>query len=114
MYRHFGVTQDYFRWEKARFLFPLRVLRGFVHAGKIPVHLGWMQEQTSVAHTARPRLPDVTSTGEPGFGKLHHRISGRGRTLAVSLVQRGISCSVCIRVGRAQQRYGGGGTVTCR
>ena len=56
MYRNFvlgfGGTHDYFRWEKARFLFPPRVLRGFVHAGKIPVHLGWMQEQTSIKEWA--------------------------------------------------------------
>ena len=30
----FGVTRDYFGWEKAVSLFPPRVLHGFVHPGK--------------------------------------------------------------------------------
>ena len=55
MYRNFvlgfGVARDYFGWKKAVSLFPPRVLHGFVHAGKIPAHLSWMQEQTSLGHS---------------------------------------------------------------
>ena len=51
MYRDFvlgfGVHTIILGGKRHVFLFPPRVRHGFVHAVKIPVHLGWMQEQAS-------------------------------------------------------------------
>ena len=59
-------------------LFPPRVLHGFAHAGTIPVHLGWMQEQTSspshrVCAVLSPCVPPLPAPGLGGARKIGTR-----------------------------------------
>ena len=51
LYWVLGVSHDILDGKRHVFLFPPRILHGFVHPGKILRHLRWMQEQTSYIMT---------------------------------------------------------------
>jgi hypothetical protein len=87
LYWVLGVSHDILDGKRHVFLFPPRILHGFVHPGKILRHLRWMQEQTS----------SVDSTGGKcceSIRRLYHStLSAAFRTGIITWRERGLDGS---------------------